>query len=500
MQKNSTAESGRQRWKCQSCKTRTTLADDTAKPGYDEQQVAANAQRLRKRIKKGAKRFIITCATNNTPKHSVFFRALKHCADHKGAELIIVPIHYKNISLYTASQEFKKTWAKELEQYLIDETVLLGGGIQVCADIKIPATTVNPLEGLQTIGGQRTSIFGHPQLAMRPVAAPSNRLPKRVWATGAVTQKNYSRTKAGAKADFHHIVGALYVEVVGNQAFVRQLIADHTGCFYDLDEQFTPDGVTGGHNLLSLTTGDEHELWMASNVRRATYGKGGIVDTLKPQFIVRHDVLDGYAGSHHHEKDPLVQYRKHVKGLNDYRKELDRVVEHINATTPEGAVTWLVASNHHDHLKKWLDRADANRDHTNAILIAELQLAMRQAIHEGRDPDPFRLYLEPRLTCQFQFLSRNQPALLGGVDHSQHGDIGINGARGSAASYAKTTFKMTVAHSHGACIEKSVIQVGTSTGHLEYENGLGTHTNTHCLQYPNGKRTTIDIIGARWRA
>jgi hypothetical protein len=300
------------------------------------------------------------------------------------------------------------------------------------------------------------------------------------------------------KAEFHHTYGALIIEREGKHCFVRQLNADKDGSFYDLEHKFTRTGVTSGHRILSLTTGDEHELFNV--VKRETYTNAdSMVNILRPKYIVRHDILDCYALSHHHERDPMVQFRKHHNGLNDIRRELDRVVKFINETTPKGSKTLIVPSNHHDHLLKALNRLSPNDDHTNAIFIAEMQALMRQSALRGDSHDPFYLYLKPRLTCDHEFLSRNRPYIVGGVDMSQHSDIGVNGSKGSAKQFAKTTLKMNIGHSHGGRMLHGVCQTGSSTGRLEYESGLSDHSNCHIVQYLNGKRALVDIIHKRWR-
>jgi hypothetical protein len=361
------------------------------------------------------------------------------------------------------------------------------------------------------LAGDRWVIFGHSQMAMEPIATPLNQLPGRMYTTGAMTQRNYSATKMGAKASFHHVFGALLVEISGKKTFIRQLNADSRGNIQDLTDLYTPEGVTRDVTALSLTTGDEHVKWMADNVLRATYtASGSLVETCKPEYLVRHDVLDGYAGSHHHEGHYLLEYKKWFHGDANYRKELDQVVNHIHSTTPVDykCTNILVRSNHHEHLDKWLERADDRKDHLNADLICELRNLQREAVRDEREYDAFRLYMEPRIeeinktggNLSVVFSDANTPLLLGGVDHSQHGDRGANGARGSARSIANTTHKATIGHTHSARIVKAVYQVGKSTNTLEYEVGLSSHTQTHCLQYPNGKRTLIDILGQSWRA
>ena len=471
----------------------------TVRAGYDREAARERVQALKERIKGGSSLFVVTSAQDTTGPFRPFFESLKVYCDSRGAELIIIPVHYKNVSLYTAGQEYKKAWHPDIEPYLIDQRVSLGG-LDVMANIKVAATAANPLSDLDSIGGGRWTIFGHSQMAMEPVPTAGSKRPKRMYTTGSVTQKNYSETKYGAKAEFHHVFGALVVELDGRRVFIRQLNADSTGGFYDLDKHYTAEGVTEGHRPASLTTGDEHVKWMRPSVKRATYtDEDSIVKTLRPEVIVRHDVIDAYAVSHHHLNDPLTQYKKHHKGDNCARSELDQCVDFINATTPDDSETWIVASNHHDHIDKWLARASANADHHNADLILELQAKQRQAIRDGTDIRAFPIYLGERLTCKYRILDRNTPAMIKGVDHSQHGDVGTGGSKGSARALSKAAHKMTLGHSHVARIVKSVYQAASSAGELEYYKGLGAHTNTHVLQYPNGKRTLIDIFNGRWR-
>jgi hypothetical protein len=325
-----------------------------------------------------------------------------------------------------------------------------------------------------------------------------------MYSTGVITQKSYSKTKVGAKAAFHHITGALLVELSGKKAFIRQLNADNDGCICDLTDRYTPDKVVRDQPALSVTTGDEHVKWMLDNVKIATYSSPvGLVNFTRPQYLVRHDILDGYAGSHHHIGHYTTEYKKWLHGDADYQKELDQVVTHINETTP---VDWkcenvlVKDSNHHDHLDWWLERADDRQDHLNADLICTLRNAQREAIRNGQSYNAFELYVKPRLTVRAVFTDSQTTFMLGGVDFSQHGHRGANGSRGSARGFANTTHKATIGHTHSARIVKSVYQVGKSCGTLEYEQGLSSHTNTHSLQYLNGKRTLIDILGLRWRA
>ena len=488
------AQSGNIRWRCSGCKTRTTRPDEISK-GYDESLAAKNCLDLKQKVKGGCKKFIITSLTNNSTKNGKGIEALLTYAKSIKAPFLIIPNHYKNKDKFTRANSLSKKFSEGLDQYFIDQNVYIGGGVEIRGDISIEAPAVNPLQGKGAIGGPRTTIYGHPQLAMEPVGTPGGMLPKRMWATGSINRAEYSRSDRGAKAHFHHVMGALIVEVVGNNAFIRPLIIDSKGGFYDLEKRVDGSKVAKGNKWLALGPGDEHEIFMAKNVREVTFGKDGMIRKHLPEFIIRNDVIDGYAGSHHHEKMPRTQFKKHHNGMGNYRTELDRVVKHLNETTPAGCKNLVVDSNHHRHLDQWLDRVSANKDHENAILICELQKAVREDILSGGNTQALQLYLEPRLTVPTEFLSANKAYMLKGYDISQHGDRGVNGARGSARAMVNTVYKKLLWHSHGACIMKGIFQGGTSTGKLEYENGYGTHSNTHVGLYVNGKPFLIDIIG-----
>jgi hypothetical protein len=316
--------------------------------------------------------------------------------------------------------------------------------------------------------------------------------------TGSITHPNYSISDAGEKGKWHHCQAALILEKHKDFVFVRQLGIDDNGHIYDLDMRFTPTGYTFGNRAEALVTGDEHVKF--NTVERPTYGKGSITELLRPKYIVRHDVLDGYAGSHHHLSDPMLQFLKFNNGDDDYRKELDECVAFINRTTPKYATTLIVPSNHHDHLAKFLARSDANKDHRNALFILEMQAKMREAGLRGDNYDPFYLYCKDKLTCKYKFLDRNEPFYIHDVDHSQHLDVGPNGSRGSAKSLAKTPDKVSGGHAHGARIYQGVYQSGSSTGRLGYERGYSDHSTSHIIQYVNGKRAIYDIYKNLWCA
>lgn len=494
---------GKKDWKCTECQLyfrkspKTYRLDDNPQNnyGYDVKQAEARAKLIESKYNDGCKNFVIVAAQNNTPVFTGFLQSLLKYCEHNSAELIVIGTHYKNVNAW--SKDEKKQWAKEVEPYLIHGELTLGN-VVIKSSFKINATTLYPLAGKQAHGAGKWSVFGHPQHAMQSVPTPGDQYPLRQYTTGSCSRQNYSVSDIGERARFNHVFGALVVCFRGHEyPFIRQVNADGVGAFYDLDKRYTSGKVTTGHRIECLTPGDEHVKFNACET--ATYtGKNSIAGKLRPKRIIRHDILDGYAGSHHHEGDDVLQFLKFHEGDDDYRAELDQVVNFINRTTPKNAITYIVPSNHDDHLDQWLKRSDARKDPRNALLILDLRRQQYENALAGKTTNALQIYLEPRLDCQFEFLDRNRAFMVAGVDHAQHGDKGTKGSRGSIRGFARTANKMTIGHSHTPGIEKGVYQSGRSTGKLEYQKGLDDTTITHVIQYKGGKRTVIDIYGDDW--
>lgn len=497
---------GQQRYRCKICKTRHTKGSLDAinkKPdapeflGNDRNNELAEYYKTKKAEGKTA-RFVIASLTNNSRINSKFMDTLEGYCDINDAMLGIIPIHYKNISLFQ-DKTYIKTWSKRATPYMIDGIITVGRNVDIMADAKIQATAVNPLSGLGPIGGSRSTIYGHPQLAHECVPTPASMNAKRMWTTGSVNIGSYSRTKEGYKGKFHHTMSALVVESYKGDTWVRQLGCDTKGGFHDLGTYYCGD-TTREASIDVLTPGDTHEMFQDPKVADTTYfAKDSICAMLKPKHIMFNDILDGYSGSHHHLNDALLQYEKHVKGTNNYRAELDSLVKFLESLE-EGPQFHIVPSNHDQHLYKFLNRANVNEDHVNALFIAEMQYAMRKAINEDRDPSPLKLFLDEYCSLDINYLDVNKPYIINKVDHSQHGDQGPNGSRGSARGLAKASMKMTIGHTHSSRIEKGVFQSGASAKRMDYERGISQRTQAHVLQYENGKRTIVEIFNGRHRA
>lgn len=467
------------------------------------------------------KRYIITAAQNATPVHSAFFDSLKQAAKHLDAELIVIPIRYKNpTSRWTLSQANAEVWADEIDpkdpknpalahptkpSYLYNRRRRLNANLVLLGDIKTVPTASSPLTGFDAISGGESAILGHTKLQLRVIPTPNNKLPKILTTTGAVTVANYTDSKAGKIGEFHHMLGAVIVELEGKVFHMRHVSANHdTGEFTDLSTTYSPTGHRRAARPLALVMGDTHVDYIDPKVEAATFGRGGIVETLNPQNLVWHDLLDGYSCNPHHKDNPFNRIAKRKSGADDVGAEVRRAVEFVKARTTGGRQSVVVASNHDDFLRRWIVNADWREDPVNAEFYLKTALKMVQGTtlnDSGTDtPDPFAYWISRAGHPRIRVLAVDEAFQLGAVDLGMHGELGPNGARGSIKNLRRIGARSIIGHSHVPGIDEGCMQVGTSTRlKLEYNSGPSSWLNAHALLHADGKRQLIFIIDGNWR-
>lgn len=463
----------------------------------------------RRRALSEAKTFVVTASLNNSPVDPQVWGSVKRYAKENGAEIIVLPVRYKNPTSKVDGKIIDEGawWPDEVMPYITDELIELHEHFWIMGHVRIQATVADPLTSLEALSKGASAVFAHGQLRMQMVATPQNKLPKVLYTTGSISQANYSATKAGVKADFHHSLGAFVVELDGPRFYPRALVADEQGGFCDVDRYYTAAGSRRSQ-AEALVSGDEHALFNDPHCRAATYDNvDSIARTTRAKVLVKHDVFDGYSVNYHSDKNVVTQIAKADAGGAHLRveDELQATVDYMNETTPKGAQCLIVESNHHDHLAQWLmskTMAEVAKE-GNARIFHELWgLALptiRMTKNGAKCDDPFMLWARTRLKCKATFLHKDSPTIKG-IDITHHGHRGSNGARGSARAFAKIGVKTVIGHSHTPCIYQGCYQVGTSSMlELEYTGGLSSWAHCHCLIHPNGKRQLIFIIDGHWR-
>jgi len=449
--------------------------------------------------------FVVTSAQNNTPVEADFFNALVHYCRARKAALLVVPIRYKNPTSRLDPQDDGKdvSWPDELDEYLIENELVLNDNVVIHGDVRIQATARRPLSTLESRSRSRSAIFGASQLSMQTVATPHHVLPKILYSTGSVSQKNYSKTKQGNLAAFHHSHSAVVVELCGERFHLREITWDGEK-FVDLGTGWTENDYYHVETS-ALITGDTHQWFTDPAVTAATYGKRGLTELLGPKYRLLHDLIDSYSVSHHHLKNSITMIVKTLAGYGSVQRELDDAFAFVNDTTPDECENIIVDSNHHEHLTYWLRAGERGVTPENAEFYHWLKwqiLKDAKMTHGGvSHPNPFELASRGKLTAPTRFLAPDESFRLHGVELALHGHNGPNGARGSLANLSKIGSRFVMGHVHSPGIFEGGYAVGTSSRlRLEYNAGPSSWLQTHCALYENGKRQLLHLIGGKFHA
>lgn len=482
-----------------------TLDDFRAKHDPSH-QVLSPTTVFQRDIPKGTKRFIVTAAQNGTPVHEKWWAVIQSMARAMRAEILVIPIRYKNpTSQWTGSQQNAEHWAPEVRPYLWNVRKALGPNITVLGDIKIQPTASSPLTGADALSHASSGIIGHTKLELRSIPAPQSRMSKLLSTSGACTVPNYTDSRSGKVGEFHHSLCAALVELDGAKFYLRQLHYDaKTNSCTDLDIRYTAPSASRAPRALALIMGDTHVDYICPLVKEATFGRDGMIASLRPQYLVWHDILDAYSINGHHEGNPFNRVAKHFSGADNARAEVQRAIDFLAKHTPEDTQSVVVGSNHNDMLRRWIIKGDWKEDPANAEFYLETALAMVRGTKltgKGTEyPDAFCHWLKLAKLPRVRVLESDEPFMLGGVALNMHGDEGPNGARGSIKNHRRLGVKTIIGHSHSPGIDEGCTQVGTSTRlRLEYNTGPSSWLNCHAILQADGKRQLIIIVDGQYK-
>jgi hypothetical protein len=474
-----------------------------------------------------SKIFVVTSAQNATPIHAAFWASLMQYCEFRGAELMVIPIRYKNAtSRWTESQANAEWWLEQpsplneerpLQKYLWNVRKALNKNISVLGDIKVQPTAVSPLSGFEGMTHGESAILGHTKLQLKVIATPQGKYPKILTTTGACTVKNFTDTRAGKLGEFHHTLGAAVVEIDGpNRFHLRQINASKDGSFYDIvgrDVYLFGSDFAGGKpwkhegGVPGIVMGDTHVEGIDPDVERVTFKE--IIPQLKPTYIVWHDLEDGGSVNHWAAKNPFVTGARYYADQCSAAEEFYGALDFVRERTPKGSQSFIVASNHNDWLHRWVLDRDwktlSPKDRGFYLKVASKLYEQTKHL-DGDGAERLNAFI---MLAQEYFkddkvpvtvLNYEQSFLVADIECGAHGHYGPNGSRGSAKNFSRIGVKSIIGHSHTPAIEEGCYQVGTSTKLTRgYTHGPSSWLNTHAVIYPNGKRTLINVIDGRWR-
>jgi hypothetical protein len=538
MYKDGRTPAGAQRYRCRNGEGHCYSTTDAKTTGVRKQDGSTKRKGPAPKFKRplDSKIFVVTAAQNATPLHAEFWASLLQYCKFRDAELLVIPIRYKNpTSRWTASQANEEwwmdrpaaSWTPELtkesaetyyarvypnRKYLWNVRRNLNKNITVLGDIKVQPTAVSPLTGFEGLTHGESGIFGHTKLQLKVVATPQGKYPKILTTTGACTVKNYTDTRAGKLGEFHHTLGAAVVEIDGPRFHLRQINASKDGSFYDIvDGTVTffegADKVrTLAGGVPGLVMGDTHVEGIDPDVERATFKE--IIPQLMPRKLFWHDLEDGGSVNHWAQKNPFVSGARYFSKQGSASEEFYGALSFVTDRTPTGVVSYIVASNHNDWLHRWILDSDwrtlAPKDRGFYLKVAS-KLYEQSKLLTGDEAEKLNAFI---LLAKETFGTRpdvkvldyEESCLVEGIECGMHGHYGPNGSRGSAKNMRRIGVRSVIGHSHTPAIEEGCYQVGTSTKLSRgYTHGPSSWLNTHCVIYPNGKRTLLNVIDGKWR-
>jgi len=470
--------------------------------------------------KKGTiNRFILTSAQNNTNVHDKTWTNLLALVKHYEATLLVSPFLYHKIGLGARNDKAQLPPKRKVEDrseiwydpklipYICNRRVEIASGLVFCGELQILPTAVKPLSGLEVYTGRKSMIAPHTKQEMQSIAHLGGDGTKFNYCTGTVTQRNYIQSKAGFKAEFHHMYGGLLVEIDENgDWYVRQLNADSDGTIYDWDLCAADGEVTDGHRVEAVEPGDIHCRRLKKSVKECLWGEGGVMDELNPREQHINDLLDFHTRGHHDIKDVFKMFERHVEKRESVKDEVVEARVFLQDIKRPDCLTVVKDSNHDRHIYTWLAQTDGRKDPINAEYWTRLNSLIFEKLRDGKKfillEEAMRLDVGPNWN-DATFIDCNTSHVIckkfgGGIECAMHGDLPY---RAGLATFSKMGRRSNTAHGHTCAIVGGAFRAGKSCeDQMGYNDGASAWSDTFILTYPNSKRTLVTIRKGRARA
>lgn len=369
---------------------------------------------------------------------------------------------------------------------------------------------INPLTGLkrlkinrftdnyepgQEIKRFKTSIIvAHSKQMMDVIPTGNNTHPRIIHSTGAITKPSYLRNRIGMIANEDHKLGALIVEIVDDIFYLRQIqMHPVNGSFVEHGKRYHADGRITEERAEAFKMGDIHPGHQDDRALEAMYE---LWDVIKPKRIFFEDFFDASSISHHLERKKLTQAKiardmEHFADLPTEIAYAKKTLESIWAKAPKDAKLIATASNHPEHVMRYLEESRYVNDCVpNRVIGHEMWL------DAYGNKNPLQLRLDPK--NRMEWTNENQDIFVEGVQMNAHGHLGVNGSRGSKVGHELAYGNAMVAHSHTPSIYHDTFTVGHMTHERHgYNNGPSTWILCCGAVYKGGQKQLYMIVKGR---
>ena len=432
------------------------------------------------------------------------FQAVQNFLKRKKAELVILPMpaHVK------ALQEQPLYYDPALETYRDCFATEFTFNTHLKAiEAHLNPQQTNPLTGLHRLKIHRRTdtfepgseikrtktsiIVGHSKQMMETIPTGNESHPRIIHSTGTISLPKYLPNRVGMIAGEDHKLGGLIVEIRGDIFWLRQVQFDPSdGSFVDLGRRYHANGRVTKERAKAFKMGDIHPGHHDDKALEAMYR---LWDEIQPRRIFFEDFFDATSVSHHLANKRLTQAKiaRDMPFFMDLPTEIamaKKTLEGIWAKAPKDAELIATASNHPDHVIRYLEESRYIADcPANRVIGHEMWLEA----YRGQNPLQLRLDPENRM----RWTDENEDYFVEGVQMNAHGHLGIGGAKGGKASHEKAYGEAMVAHSHTPSIFHNTFTVGHMT-HERHGYNSGPQTWVLCCGavYKGGQKQLYMII------
>lgn len=436
--------------------------------------------------------FLIGWAQNATPIDENLFNNMLALAKEYDAGVHIIAGRYRNPTSIFVDKDHD-WWDSKVLPYLDANRHNLHKYLQVLSDVKVPPTASTPLSGLNGITGLESCIVGHPRQHLKSLPVLEGYPHKLLVSTGSITVENYTDSKSGKKGDFHHSMGFVVVELDGDDFHIRQVSCDKDGNFYDLFKRaYNGEIYDNVFGCEAAILGDIH---IQHNNKEATDITFSLLDIMKPNHTMIHDIIDCESISHWDMKDPFRMMKKEEEGTDNLYKEKEDMLDWLEKYKHHNLV--VVRSNHDDFFDRWLKFSDWRKVGNKKLYLESANILAKEDIAKEKGVIPW--YIHDRFGDEVKTLSLDDSYRVLGWELAMHGHLGASGSRGSHTQFKNINTKNVTAHCHHPHREDGHCSVGTLTNlRVNYTKGLSNWMHSNGLIYPDGKFQHIHIINGKY--
>lgn len=429
------------------------------------------------------------------------FRAVKNFLSRNNAELVLLPMpaHVKALSEQPSYydprlKKYKENFATELtfnkhlkaiEAHLNPQQINPLTGLK---RLKIHNFTDDFQKGKEIKKFTTSIIVAHSKQMMEVIPTGNDSHPRIIHSTGTITKSNYLRNRIGMIANEDHKLGGLIIEIKGDLFWLRQVQFDvNNGSFVDMGTRYFADGSTKPERAEAFKIGDLHPGHHSERALNAIYE---LWDIIKPKRIFFEDFFDGASISHHLSNKRLSRAKlpNYFIDLPTEIREAKATLETIWNKAPEDAKLFATASNHPEHVMKYLEEGRYINDNRENYDIAHRMVVMAL---DGKNP--LKEYLDP--DSRMEWTDENEDIIIEGTQMNSHGHLGINGSKGNKIGHELAYGSAMVAHSHTPSIYHNTFTVGhTSADRHSYNNGPSTWILCSGAVYKGGQKQLYFII------